>query len=199
MDFIALISQEHEVVEAFLNRPGAFEKVRLFAAPDPSYGSSGIELSDFDGDGDQDVLYTNGDTFDSNLIKPYHGIWLLRNVGNLKFEPVRIASMPGVHRAIAADVDLDGDQDIVAAALLPELSTQGRPGEDFQAIIWLEQKSPGQFSRHVVKRGHPNNAAMILTDMDADGDQDIVAGCFSEAKTDTALEIFRNNSGDGRP
>ncbi len=199
MDFIALISQEHEVVEAFLNRPDGFEKVRLFAAPDPSYGSSGIELSDFDGDGDQDVLYTNGDTFDSNLIKPYHGIWLLRNVGDLRFEPVRIASMPGVHRAIAGDVDLDGDQDIVAAALLPELSTQGRPGEDFQAIIWLEQKSPGQFARHVIKRSHPHYAAMILTDVDADGDPDIVAGCFSEAKTDPTLEIFRNGSGNGLP
>ena len=40
-DFVALISQEFEVIEAFLNRGhGVFEKQRLSTADDPAFGSS---------------------------------------------------------------------------------------------------------------------------------------------------------------
>ena len=65
LDFVALLSQEHEVVEAFINDGKAsFHRELIWAAPDPAYGSSGLELVDLDGDGDQDVLMTNGDSFD---------------------------------------------------------------------------------------------------------------------------------------
>ena len=194
LDFVALISQEHEVIEAFMNRETGFEKVQLYAAPDPSYGSSGIELCDFDGDGDIDILYTVGDTFDSHLIKPYHGIWLLRNEGELKFEPQHIAAMPGVLRALNADLDGDGDQDIVAAALLPLKSIQGKLPEELQALIWLEQTTNGQFARHVIQKGLPIYSSILLSDTDTDGDTDIIAGCFYAEPTDppSLLHHFEN-------
>jgi FG-GAP-like repeat len=179
-DFVALISQEHEVIDAFLNRESGFERVRLYAAPDPAFGSSGLELVDFDGDGDTDLLYTNGDTFDSNLIKPYHGIRLLKNQGQLRFEDQRIADLPGVHRALAADVDQDGDQDLIAAALLPEASIQNRDVSALQAVIWLEQTGPGQFSRHVVDWGRPSHAAAVIVDFDGDGAVDLLTGSFND-------------------
>lgn len=193
-DFVALVSQEHEVIEAFMNRESGFEKVRIFSAPDPSYGSSGIELCDFDGDADLDILYTIGDTFDSHLIKPYHGIWLLRNLGQLKFEPQYLAAMPGVLRALNADLDGDGDQDIVAAALLPLKSVQGMVPEKLQALIWLEQTSSGQFMRHVIQNGLPIYSSILLSDTDADGDTDIIAGCFYAEPTNapSLLHLFEN-------
>ena len=194
LDFVALISQEHEVIEAFLNRESGFEKVRLYAAPDPSYGSSGIELTDIDGDGDADILYTVGDTFDSYLIKPYHGIWLLRNEGQLKFEPQHIAAMPGVLRAVNADLDGDGDQDIIAAALLPPKSVRGKTPTDLQALIWLEQTADGQFARHAIHRGLPIYASLVVRDIDGDSDLDIVAGCFHTEMVDppSLLHVFEN-------
>ena len=194
LDFVALISQEHEVIEAFLNRESGFEKIRIYAAPDPSYGSSGIELSDFDRDGDADILYTVGDTFDSYLIKPYHGIWLLRNEGQLKFEPQHIAAMPGVLRAVNADLDGDSDQDIIAAALLPSKSVRGKTPTDLQALIWLEQTVDGKFARHVIQRGLPNYASLAVSDIDGDSDLDIVAGCFHEEAVDppSLLHVFEN-------
>ena len=194
LDFVALISQEHEVIEAFLNRESGFEKVRIYAAPDPSYGSSGIELTDIDGDGDSDILYTVGDTFDSYLIKPYHGIWLLRNDGELKFEPQHLAAMPGVLRAVNADLDGDGDQDIIAAALLPSKSVHGKTPTDLQALIWLEQTADGQFARHVIQRGIPIYASLVVSDLDGDSDLDIVAGCFHAEPVDppSLLHVFEN-------
>ncbi len=193
-DFVALISQEHEVVEAWLNRGDRFETVRLFSGADPSWGSSGIELTDFDGDGDDDILYTNGDTFDSNLVKPYHAIRLLVNEGGLKFRPETIAAMPGVHRALATDIDLDGDHDIVAAAILPQQSLRGANAKDLQALIWLEQTQPGVFTRHVIQSGNPIYASVVVTDVDNDGDDDVVAGCFDESATTAAsiLKVYRN-------
>ena len=194
MDFVALISQEHEVIEAFLNRKSGFQKVLIYAAPDPSYGSSGIELTDFDGDGDADILYTVGDTFDSYLIKPYHGIWLLRNDGQLSFEPQHIAAMPGVLRAVNADLDGDGDQDIIAAALLPSKSVRGKSPTDLQALIWLEQTADGKFARHVIQRGLPIYASLAVSDIDGDSDLDIVAGCFHAESVDppALLHVFEN-------
>ena len=76
---LILFSQEHEVVEAFINGGKAsFHRELIWAAPDPAYGSSGLELVDLDGDGDQDVLMTNGDSFDRGA-KPYHGVQWLKN------------------------------------------------------------------------------------------------------------------------
>ena len=195
LDFLALISQEHEVIEAFLNRESGFEKVQIYAAPDPSYGSSGIELTDMDGDGDADILYTIGDTFDSYLIKPYHGIWLLRNNGQLKFEPQHIAAMPGVLRAVTADLDGDGDQDIIAAALLSPNSVHGIVPADLQALIWLEQTDDGRFARHVIQRGLPIYASLAVSDIDGDSDLDIVAGCFHAESVDppSLLHVFENH------
>lgn len=194
LDFLALISQEHESIEVFLNRPEGFEKHQLFAAPDPSWGSSGIEPVDFDGDGDVDLLYTAGDTFDSRLIKPFHGIWLLINQGGMTFQPQHLAAMPGVHRALAGDMDQDGDLDVVACAILPTQALQGTQPDRLQAVIWLEQQADGSFLRHQIQSGAPQHPAMTLADLNGDGKPDVVTAVMSEEEGAAAasLEVFLN-------
>ena len=120
MDFVALLAQEHEAVIAYINTGAGFtfEQQVIYAAPHPNWGSSGIQLVDLDKDGDLDVLLTHGDTFDDGIVKPYHGIQWLENTGTYPFVEHSIAGMPGVHRAVAVDMDGDGDLDIVACALL---------------------------------------------------------------------------------
>ncbi len=192
-DFVALISQEFEVIEAFLNRgDGVFEKQRLATADDPAFGSSGIQLADLDGDGDQDVLYANGDTFDSSLIKPDHGIQWLENTGSFPFVLHRLTSMPGVHRALAGDLDGDGDLDIVAASHLPATTRNESIRGRLDSLIWLEQRQPGQFLRHVLETGNCVHAAIELADFDNDGDLDIATGWFlnREAATQGAVTIW---------
>ncbi len=194
LDFVALISQEHEKVVAFMNSAEGFHQKEIYAAPDPSWGSSGIDLVDLDGDGDLDVLYTNGDTFDSYLTKPFHGIWWLENKGTMPFEAHRLAALPGVHRALACDVDGDGDLDIVASALLPSSSSRNTDPQQLQALIWLEQIQPSLFVRHVIERGRPIYAAIAIHDVDSDGRPDIVAGCFHENSEENLplVRVFRN-------
>ena len=152
LDFVALISQEHEVIEAFLgNGDGTFTVRRIDDAGDPAFGSSGIQLIDLDQDGDLDVIATNGDTFDSQYIEPYRGIRWLENTGEYPFRVHELTRMPGVHRALAADLDGDGDLDIAACALLPTVLRRPSHG-GLDSVIWLEQVSPGQFERRSIEQ-----------------------------------------------
>src|SRR5690606_445049 len=101
MDIVATVAQEHEQVVWFRNLGGlTFEPIVLFEAPHPAWGLTGMDLVDLDGDGYLDVLLTNGDTIDDNILKPYHGIAQLRNLGPgregaARFRYEEIARMPG--------------------------------------------------------------------------------------------------------
>jgi hypothetical protein len=178
LDFVTVLAQEHETVDAYVNTGGfTFEQKVIYKAPHPNWGSSGMQLVDLDRDGDLDVLLTHGDTFDDGIVKPYHGIQWLENTGGYPFAEHALAQMPGVHSARAADLDGDGDLDIVAAALLAggaDVDESALP-----AIVWLEHTKPGVFTRHTIEMGFPRHATLDVADIDADGDLDIVAGNFS--------------------
>jgi len=198
LDFVAIISQEYEEVVAFLNKGSdQFEKKTVWAATDPSYGSSGIELVDLDQDGDLDVLYTNGDTFDSFYIKPYHSVQWLENQGSFPFIRHELTKMPGVHRALAGDLDGDKDLDIVAVALLPDKKIENSESlSQWDSVIVLEQIASGQFARHALETGNSTHACADIDDFDGDGDIDFAVGWFldAEAKDDPWMTIWWNES-----
>lgn len=193
LDFIALISQEHEVVEAFLNRGAdGFERRTLFDAGEPSWGSSGVQVVDLDGDGDQDVVCTNGDTFDSFHLKTFHSVAWLENTGQFPFKRHELANLPGVHRAVSGDLDGDGDLDIAACAMIPGRLARRHAALTFDSLIWLEQTGPREFTRHTLKQGSPNHAALTLGDFNSDGLLDLAVGEFAEVKGAGAVEFWWN-------
>jgi hypothetical protein len=178
MDFVAVLAQEHEAVVAYINQGDfKFQQQVVYQAPHPNWGSTGIDLVDLDKDGDLDILFTHGDTFDDGIVKPYHGIQWLENKGGYPYTEHTVATMAGVHRAQAADLDGDGDLDIVACALLAagsDLAEQTLP-----ALVWLEQTKPGTFVKHTIEMGTPRHATLDIGDIDGDGFPDIVTGTFS--------------------
>src|SRR5262249_20807445 len=146
-DFVALISQEHETVVAFLNEgDGRFRKEPIYTAPHPAYGSSGIQLVDLNGDGRLDVLYTNGDSLASHYLKPFHGVRWLENRGTFPFVDHSLKTMAGVERAVAADLDGDGLLDVVAVSWLPGNTYPEREKLGLDSVILLRQTAPGQFA-----------------------------------------------------
>ena len=193
-DLVALFAQQFEEVVAFINngtKEVGFTPQVIYKAPHPNWGSSGIELVDLDKDGDMDVLLTHGDTFDDQIIKPYHGIRWLENRGEYPFVEHHLADLPGVSRAVAADLDGDGDLDVIAGAFVAgdaEGATAQLPG-----LVWLEQTRPGQFERRTLETGSPHHAAVSAADVDQDGDVDIVVGNFMVTPERLAwVEVWEN-------
>ena len=75
----------------------------------PDFGYSGMRLADIDGDGDLDVLVTNGDATDIELLKPQHSVRLLENRGRYPLQPHLLTALPGAYDVVVADLDNDGD------------------------------------------------------------------------------------------
>ena len=189
-DVVAAFAQEHETVDAWFSRgEGGHEHRELVRFPDPSWGSSGIDIADLDGDGDLDILHANGDTMDSGLARPTHGIRALVNDGVAGFRIVEIALFPGVSQARAADLDGDGDLDVVATALHPGASQE--PPGTFDSVIWVEQGADGGWIPHSIERDDCRYASFALADADGDGRTDILAGVWNADIADRAAPSLR--------
>lgn len=200
-DFVALISQQSEAVVAFINRgKGQFERREIFTAPHPHWGFSGLEMVDMDRDGDLDALVTNGDTMDDMIrIKPYQGIAWLENRGSYPWVHHVVARHYGIMRAQAADMDGDGDMDVVASTWLPELEEAERSQYALPGLAWYEQKSPEVFVPHLVADDHCDRPTLDLGDIDGDGRPDIVAGTAwlgrpPAARPPVAVEVWRQTA-----
>ncbi|QDU11964.1 FG-GAP repeat protein [Gimesia aquarii] len=178
-DLITLFSQEHEVIEAFLNQgAGRFKKKTIYQAPEPAYGSSSISLVDLDQDGDLDLLYTNGDTMDSFELRPSHSVQWLENKGTFPFQHHHIAVLTGAYCATHGDFDGDGDIDLAACTMTWNYQ------EPRNTLVWYEQTAPGQFSRHPLDFSNGQHAVIEAGDFDEDGDLDLAVGAFEVQDTD---------------
>jgi hypothetical protein len=199
-DFVALISQEHETIVAFVNEGGRFRKETIYTAPHPAYGSSGIQLVDLNGDGKVDVLYTHGDTLDPpHLLKPYHGVSWLENRGRFPFDHHPLTAMYGATRAVAADFTGKGKKDIVAVSFLPEEHFPQRKDLKLDAVILLEQTGPGEYARHSLETMACDHFTCAAGDLYGNGVVHMVTGSFglSEGgKMDRAITIWENRASE---
>lgn len=178
-DIVALFAHAQEGIWLFTNdRKGGFTEKPLLRFP-PVYGSSSFQLTDFNADGLPDILYTAGDNSDySRILKPYHGIYIFLNKGDMQFGQSWFYPVNGATKAMAADFDRDGDPDIASIAFFADLLQN--PGEKFlyfrnessKTALKFQPFSPpiAQYGRWI---------CMDVNDWDGDGDPDIVLGNYS--------------------
>ncbi|MBO9615991.1 MAG: VCBS repeat-containing protein [Dyadobacter sp.] len=173
-DIIALLAQAWEQVTVFYNLGnGKFKEKTVLQFP-PSYGMSYMEMVDFNKDGFQDIVLTNGDNWDlSPIDKNYHGVRLYLNDGKDNFKLAWFFPLYGASKAVARDFDLDGDIDIAATAFYSDLAN---PAHSF---IYLSNEGKMNFKAFSTPMAAAGKwLTMEAADFDQDGDTDIVLGSY---------------------
>jgi hypothetical protein len=139
-----------------------------------------IVLVDINGDGRFDVVVSEerypGKEPDANLY------WYEQLVGR-KFERHTIITEYSLNNLDVADMDRDGDFDIVTC------EHKGPKGK-FKLQIF-ENDGKGAFTEHVADRGKESHIGALLSDMDGDGDLDIVSAAWDNYQY---LHLWRNDA-----
>ncbi len=174
LDIISLVSQEWEEIYCFINDgKGNFTSKLLYGSSNEDFGSSGIYICDLDKDGDDDILYTNGDAFDyiPPQGRPWHGVQWLENKGNLNFEFHRICNFMGAYNVRPVDIDNDGDLDLFCVSGFNLWDKT-----DSQSFIWLENDGKMNFTLHNIASAPTHLITLETGDFNNDGLMDFVTG-----------------------
>ncbi len=136
-------------------------------------GATSVYAADLDGDGDLDVLSSSffGDriAWYENDGTPAVGMWTARD----------IAAADGAKEVYVADVDGDGDLDVLSASFYDD------------AIVWYENDgTPGDggWSPHSISLSADGAWSVFAADMDGDGDLDVL----SASRNDDRIAWYEN-------
>ena len=174
-DLLVLTAQSREGVSLFINKgQGKFmeKPILLF---DSVYGCSFMEVCDFNQDGKDDIMITNGDNADySKTLKNYHGVHIFLNDGRNNFKETYFYPVYGATKTIARDFDLDGDLDLAMIAFYAEPSMPKN-----ESFLYFQNQGNLQFK--VSNLNIPFGGRWMVMDAgdaDHDGDLDIMLGNF---------------------
>jgi hypothetical protein len=137
-------------------------------------GARGVFVADMDNDGDLDILSAS---YNDDAIAWYEN----DGAADPSFTAADIAtSADAAHSVFAADMDNDGDLDIVSASA------------DDNTIAWYENNGAADpsFTAADIATSAEGAASVFVADMDNDGDLDIVSASY----TDDAIAWYENAS-----
>jgi hypothetical protein len=178
MDMVALVSQQWEEIHLFLNvGRGNYTRKMIWGSTNEDFSLSGMRLADMNMDGRPDILFTNGDGFGPNPEpgpKPWHGVQFLENTGGGRFVYHRIGDLGGAYSPVGADLDLDGDMDVVALGAFQDWN-----GPNPEALVWFRNDGSNTFTKCVLARKPPYLITADVADFDGEGGYPwIVTGGF---------------------
>ena len=140
-------------------------------------GAQDVQTADIDGDGDLDVLSASGL---DNSIK-----WYENFDGRGSFDILSVVSTGAnnAHAVYAADIDGDGDLDLISASF------------DDDTIAWYENlDGQGSYGSLIsITRAARGATDVAAADLDGDGDMDVV----SSSSFDDKIAWYRNEDGAG--
>ncbi len=139
-------------------------------------GAHTVQITDLDRDGDQDILCSGWD----NSASLSEVAWW-ENQGNKTFAKHVVSALLDQSPFVeAADMDLDGDLDLIGS--------DETPGE----VYWWENNGSQVFTQHVIDNQFTLAHTVLARDIDKDGDPDILASA-----TSSSLLAWYENAGAG--
>ncbi len=137
-----------------------------------------VFATDLDGDGDADVLFaSNAD----GEIAWYENT---DEQGGFSSKNVISNNVDGARAIYAADLDSDGDKDVLSAS-----SSFGGVNK----IAWYRNTAGGFASQNVISKNIKGAKSVFAVDVDGDGDQDVL----SASQNDGKIAWYENTSGYG--
>jgi hypothetical protein len=129
-------------------------------------GALNVYAADIDGDGDMDVLSASKD---DDIVAWYQNG---RQSSNFSFTKRVITNTAnGAHFIYTADIDGDGDLDVLSASFLDN------------TVAWYEnggQSSIPTFTKRVITNTAPNVVTVYAADIDCDGDMDALSASIDD-------------------
>jgi uncharacterized repeat protein (TIGR01451 family) len=163
-----LLVATHDIIGWFENLEAATDFSKLNVIAEIETGSSqpsSVFVEDFDNDGDKDVVYAS--SFENTIY------WCenMDGLGNFGDRQMVSSDLNYVLSIISADIDGDGDYDIVSAS------------RDDDKIAWYENTNGlGDFGNQQIISITAEPHSVISVDLDMDGDMDIISNSFTEEK-----------------
>lgn len=177
LDIATGITQDEEELWGFENLGGGqFKPRRLWMTVNLDLGSAGLVQADLDRDGDMDLLLPAGDNledFDA-YGQPYHGCYWFENQGDWKFVEHRISDLPGTYAAAVADLDVDGDLDVVLVSM-----TNDWTNPQAASVVWLENDGKQGFKTWQIDSQPIHLVTVAVGDINGDGKADVVGGSLN--------------------
>lgn len=134
-------------------------RFRVRTLVEQTYRVTDVQAGDLDGDGDLDLAVAKFGYLEGEVV------WL-ENRGNWHFDSHVLLDLPGAIHVPIADVDADGDLDVLALV-----------SQDWEEVYCFDNDGRGNFSSRVVA-GSTNrdfgSSGLAVADVDQDGDSDLV-------------------------